>query len=170
MKEIQLVGGGGLAKDIIACFQQEVLISGIWDDGLEPGSGFMGIPVLGSVATLPEGYPIPLVIAVGNPAVRKKLFIQLEEKNNTPDCLIHSRAIVFQASSVQIGQGSILMPFSYITGSASLANNCLLHMQSGIHHDVHLAAHTVLMPGAKISCAFSSSECYLLDTNGVIKT
>ena len=53
MKEIQLIGGGGLAKDIIACFQEEITISGIWDDGLEPGSRFLGIPVLGSVTTLP---------------------------------------------------------------------------------------------------------------------
>lgn len=169
MKEIQLVGGGGLAKDIISCFQQEVFISGIWDDGLPVGSTFFNIPVLGSIANLIPGYAIPLLIAVGNPIVRKNIFDKLADKEITPETLIHSTARIFHPESVLLGKGCLLMPYSYITNSVSLGENCLLHIHAGLHHDVQLGAHAVLMPGARITCGFTSSECYLLDTNEVIK-
>lgn len=167
--QVELVGGGGLAKDIVACFQHDIDITGIWDDALKPGTLFHGLPVLGSINNLPKAYERPLLIAVGNPVTRKKIAEALKAKEVRLHTAVHSTAKIFNPATVQLAAGCILMPFSYLTDSITLDENCLLHLQSGLHHDVHLRAHSVLMPGAKITCSFQSPECYLLDTNQVMK-
>lgn len=163
--EIQLIGAGGLAKDIVACFRAEVFISGIWDDALKRGEEFYGIPVLGKVKDIPKNYLTPVVIAVGHPPVRKKLYDFLLNVDAHLATLIHSSVIQYDASTIRMGPGCILMPQVYLTSSIELEPNCLLHIQSALHHDVKLGSHSVLMPGAKITCVYSAPELFLLDTN-----
>lgn len=170
MKKIELVGGGGLAGDIIACFGKEVEIAGIWDDGLVPNTLFYQLPVLGPVEAIPARHSTPLVIAVGNPTTRKKIFDSLCLRSVEWATLIHSSVQCFDPSTIQILEGVIIMPNSYLTHQIVVGCNTLVHIGVGLHHEVHLGAHNVLMPGSRITCAFQTEACFLLNTNQSITT
>ncbi|HAD33325.1 MAG TPA: hypothetical protein DCF44_02330 [Chitinophagaceae bacterium] len=166
---VHLIGGGGLARDIIACFGNQIHFAGIWDDALHAGNDFQGIPVLGTLNELMEVKQAECIIAVGQPLIRKKIFENLKGKAGWAT-LIHPDARVYDPTSVVIGQGSILFPQAYLTVGCKIDMNCVLHLQSGLHHDAQIGAHSILMPGAKITCAANLPECSKLLTNEVVSS
>jgi hypothetical protein len=164
---VHLVGGGGLAKDIIACFGKQIHFAGIWDDALQAGNDFQGIPILGTLNELIHSNQAECIIAVGQPLIRKKIFENLNGKVGW-STLIHPDARVYDSISVVIGQGSILFPQAYLTVGCKIGMNCVLHLQSGLHHDAQIGSHSILMPGAKITCAADLPECSKLLANEVV--
>ncbi|MBK8684110.1 MAG: hypothetical protein IPN26_03505 [Bacteroidetes bacterium] len=166
-QSVHLVGGGGLAKDIIACFGKQIHFVGIWDDALQAGNDFQGIPILGTLNELKEVKQAECIIAVGQPLIRKKIFENLNGKVVWAT-LIHPDARVYDPTSVVIGQGSILFPQAYLTVGCKIGMNCVLHLQCGLHHDAQIGAHSILMPGAKITCAAHLPECSKLLANEVV--
>lgn len=166
---VHLLGGGGLAKDIIACFGKQVRFAGIWDDALQAGKDFQGIPILGTLSGLIEAKHAACIIAVGQPLIRKKIFDSLNGKVIW-STLIHPDARVFDPQSVDIGQGSILFPQAYLTTGCKIGMNCVVHIQSGLHHDAQIGPHSILMPGAKITCAADLPECSKLLANEIVSS
>lgn len=164
--KLNLIGAGGLALDIISCFRSEVNILGVWDDNLEVGSLFFDIPVIGKVSEIPFDSDVEFIISIGNPIIRKALFEKCAHLSFAT--LVHSTSARFALDTIKIGAGSILMPYSYVTGNVTIQDNVLLHIGAGLHHDVSIGAHSVIMPGAKITCSYKSPECFKLDTNAVL--
>lgn len=154
-----------MAKDILACFKDSVQFVGIWDDGLEEGTRFEGLSVLGKIDDIPVSLEHSLIMAIGNPGIREKVYNKLLARGLQVESLIHASAQIFNPETVNLEPGLIMMPFSYITTQSSIGSNCLLHVGSGIHHDVVLGPHSVLMPGAKITCGAQLGKCIKLDTN-----
>lgn len=162
--KVAIIGGGGLAKEIISCFHPYVSFEEVWDDALPEGDEFYSIPVKGSLKHIPENYSLPFVIGVGNPSTRRKIFEFLKKKKYVLETLHHPQAIRYDSARIQIGEGSILMPGSYLTTDICLEENVLLHIGAGLHHDVRIKAHSVLMPGSRITCSFTTPEAFFLDS------
>ncbi|MBL7764911.1 MAG: hypothetical protein JNJ58_02375 [Chitinophagaceae bacterium] len=169
MKKVQIVGGGGLAKDVIACFKDTVHFTGIWDDQLPKGSLFNQIPVLGTLADLLASESDPIILAFGNPKLREVKFNELSNAGVNWATLIHPMAKLFSPEDIEVGQGCILMPYAYITTHVSVGLNCLLHIASGIHHDARLGNHSVMMPGSRITCGAILGKCSRLLTHASIR-
>ena len=165
MMKVALIGGGGLAREIISCFQSYVSFEEVWDDALNVGEEFYSMRVKGALENIPMHYPLPFVIAVGNPILRKKIFECIREKKGGFQTLLHPDAILYQPSRISIGEACILMPGSYLTTDICLEENILIHIGAGVHHDVHIKAHSVLMPGSRITCSFTTPFAFLLDTH-----
>lgn len=155
--KFHLIGGGGLAKDVIACFAPHVSLTGIWDDQLPIGTSVWGVPVLGKINDIHTQPDEKVVITVGNPSLRKKLFEQFESSLAFEN-LIHPSVTLYQMGAIQMGKGNILMPMVYCTLDITIQHNCLFHIGSGIHHDAQVQSHVVLMPGAKITCGALLAE------------
>lgn len=162
--KVALIGGGGLAREIIACFHEHISFEEVWDDALKEGDAIYSLPVKGSLQHIPNEYSLPFVIGVGNPAIRRKIFLLLKEKKCDLQTLLHPKAILYNSSRIQIGNGSIIMPGAYLTTDICIEENVLLHMGTGLHHDVKIKAHSVLMPGSRITCGFTTPESFFLDS------
>lgn len=163
-----LVGGGGLAKEIIYSFINEEKFDGVWDDNLLVGSFFCGIIVKGKLEDIIGSENDTYYIAIGNAKIREKIYNNLVLKSVKFGNLIHSTATIIDKDSIKIGLGSIVMPFVYLTTNITIYNNCLLHIYSGIHHDATIGAHSVIMPGAKITCGATMGKCTILKSNTAI--
>lgn len=166
LSKIQLIGAGGLALDIISCFSNEINITGVWDDNLKIGSEVLSVPILGKTSEILHNNDVEFIISVGNPIARKMLYEKF--KHLSFATLIHSTASLFDLKTINIGKGSILMPQSYITSNVFIHENVLLHIAAGLHHDVTIKNHSVIIPGAKITCSYISEECFRLNTNEVL--
>lgn len=170
MSTLELLGAGALAKDILACFSAHVRFTGVWDDALEKGSVWMGLPVKGSLSEVQaKDSSTQFVLALGNPALRQQWSAYWLNKLNWA-ILMHPDARVYATDSCSFGSGSILFPGAYVTSGVTVGRHCILHINSGLHHDVQLGECSVIMPGAKISCAAEIPPCSKLDTNGVISS
>lgn len=168
MIQVAILGAGGLAREIMACFRDEVSFEEVWDDALVCGDSFRGVKVGGKVEDIPEGHSLPFVLAVGDPTIRKRLYDQLKGKKAMLETIIHPQALVFDKERIQVGEGCIVMPKAYLTTDIHLEDNILLHIGAGVHHDVHIKSHSVLMPGSCISCGFSTPERFFLNTKECI--
>lgn len=168
MINLELLGAGALAKDILACFSEHINFTGVWDDALDSGSMWMDLPVRGALSEVKALDPTThFVLALGNPALRQQWNTYWLDKLNWAT-LIHPEARIFSSGRCSIGSGSILFPGAYLTSGVSVGRHCILHIHSGLHHDVRLGDCSVLMPGSKISCTAEIPPCFKLDTNAAI--
>lgn len=167
-KNVHIIGGGGLAIDIISCFHNEVKFVGIWDDGMTIGSKLLHVEVLGNISEVSSTESDLVVMAIGNTTKREELFEVLVQKGLQFATLIHSTSKIFSKETVQIGEGSILMPNSYCTAFCTINQNVLLHIGCGIHHQAEIGSHSVLMPGSLVTCAAKIGKSSKLFPNSVV--
>lgn len=89
----------------------------------------------------------PLVIAIGNNQVRKKI----ADKFN----LTYSQALIHKNASVnkyiEIGVGSVVMAGAVINPSAEIGENSIINTNAVIEHDVKISNFAHISPGAIIT-------------------
>ena len=72
-------------------------------------------------------------VAIGNNAVRKKIFCMLKDAGANIVSLIHSDAVV--SNSVNIGAGSVVMAGAVINANANIGEGCIINTCSSVDHD-----------------------------------
>jgi NDP-sugar pyrophosphorylase family protein len=143
---VHIIGAGGLGRDLVACFGKHVSFAAFWDDQSKEKS-ISGIPFGGTVGDLLSVQdPVRFVIAVGNPAVREKLWQRLLGSHHTPALLIHPEARLFDTGTISAGAGTILFPQSLLTTGIAIGENTVIHAGCSLHHDTRIGSHCVIMP------------------------
>lgn len=136
----------------MACFRNQIDIAGIWDDGIQPGTFVHGIRVMGGLEELcssPQAYP--LVIALGRPELRSKVYHRLKEAGHHFPTLIHNRAYVGDASRIRLGEGVVIFPEAVLTADIVIGANTLIHVGCSLHHDFEAGKHCMIMPGSRFT-------------------
>jgi hypothetical protein len=165
-----IVGAGGLGKEI-ACLVNSLTdfyVQGFYDDGLSKGELVLGkYEVLGNIQSLKETQSeVYVVIAFGNPKMRKKCWDALQENLNInfPN-LIHSSTLIMNAERIQWGKGVIVFPLAVLTTDLSIGDNIVVHTGASVHHDVSVGSHTVIMPGARLVMSEQFAEASFIESN-----
>jgi acetyltransferase-like isoleucine patch superfamily enzyme len=165
-----IVGAGGLGKEI-ACLVSDMTdfyVKGFYDDGLAHGECVLGkYEVLGNIQSLMEiQTDVSVVIAFGNPKMRKKCWDTLQENANIhfPN-IIHPTALIMNAERIQWGKGVIVFPHAVLTTDLSIGNNVVVHTGASVHHDVSVGNHSVIMPGARLVMSEQFSEISFIESN-----
>ena len=147
------------AKLVVACaggFGREVAFAaatmahrhqfvGFLDDqrtGLTPE----GWPVVGTLAQLPSDHEV--VVAIGSPRIRRELVARLAgggARFATVDAVGNRHA------SVQIGEGSMLLPGALTTVSASIGRHFIAYTHASIAHDATIGDFVTVAPLVAIS-------------------
>jgi sugar O-acyltransferase (sialic acid O-acetyltransferase NeuD family) len=101
-----------------------------------------------------------IVIANGEPAVRKILFEKCLSNNFKFATLIEPSAVI--SPSAIIGQGTIIATHCTIASSSIIGNNVALNVKTIIGHDILIKDHSVLSSMVNIggNCVIGSS-CYI---------
>jgi|SRR5688572_1120884 len=145
---IHIVGAGGFGRDFAACFKQELRIEGFWDDNMPVGSLIGGFSVHGSITELIQlSVPVSVIIAAGNPLIRKQLAEKILASHHQLTTVVHSSARLFDSSTIVLNPGCLIFPGVNMTTDISIGMNSVIHSLCSLHHDTHIGSNCMIMPG-----------------------
>ena len=155
--EIIVYGGGGHGKSVIDTIRAQGVyqIHGIVDDGLEPGTSVIGIPVLGSSQILPDLHAqgirqaVNAVGGIGDISSRVKIFHLLAEHGFVCPAVIHPAAVI--ESSAVISPGVQVFPHAYVGSEVNLGFGVIVNTGAVISHDCSLDDYANVSPGALLA-------------------
>lgn len=146
-----LVGAGGFGRMVA---EQAMLRydCAFVDDGQPVGAEVCGIPVVGSIADLPElrkEYAL-LVVGIGN--------------NNF-------RAQVYEKAAV-LGYTfpNIIAPSAYVSPFAEIGKGCVILQNACVQNGASVGNGVLLNAGAEVHCDATVEDFALIYTNSVIRT
>lgn len=172
MTGIYIVGAGGLGREVLSYAEQlaasddgpEVL--GFLDDDGGALAGFeLGVNVV--APTYAEEYLAQsVVIALGDPGLRRSLRIAVEAAGGTLHSVIHPQAWV--AADAQLEPGCIVAPHAFVGTGARVASNVVINTMVSIGHDSQIGADSVLSPHVGISGHCQVGDRVLCGTHAAI--
>lgn len=173
MKKLAIIGSSDLAKLIIhQVFEsKQYEIYGIYDDFTVSGTLISGVAIKGKLDKINKDFNKNkfdmLFIAVGYSRMDYRADVFNRFKNIIPFAnIIHKSCII--DSTVELGQGNLLLPGVLLDKGVKIKNNVLLNVGVTIAHDSTIDNHCFLAPSVTIA-GFShvGPKCYI-GTNATI--
>jgi len=157
MKHIAIYGGGGFGREVCMLInhinQHSKLYDfiGYFDDSKQKGCVIGKNHVLGGIKEL-NTYPeeLYLVIAIGDPMIKSKIFLSIKNDKVKFPVLIHPSCII-GTENVTIGEGSIICAGSILTVDISIENHVILNLGCTVGHDTRIGSYSSLMPNVNVS-------------------
>jgi sugar O-acyltransferase (sialic acid O-acetyltransferase NeuD family) len=173
MKDIAIIGSGGLGKEtavLIHQINQQSLtwnVVGFYDDALPAGRKIASHLVLGKISDLNSiEQSLHVVVAIGNPSVKKKILDQLSSPYLQFPTLIHPSVNV--GLTIKMDDGSLVTAGCHLTVDIEIGKHVLLNLNTTIGHDVVVGDFTSIMPGAHLSGFVKVGESVLIGTGASV--
>ncbi len=158
-KKIAIYGAGGFAREVLQAIKDINKHHGadIWDPlGYLVDKEYItsdlinGLPILGSSDWLHENSDVFIIVALGSPALRRRVSEDIKAiSNNSFAKIIHPRAWI--GDDVEIEEGSVICAGALITTNIHIGEHVHVNIGSTIGHDAHLDAYVTLNPSVNIS-------------------
>ena len=152
---VLIIGAGGHAQvvaDALMHMQtQDVSMQPIGyldDDPKLTGECFLGLPVMGTRAQLPEIAHDAVIIAIGDNQTRQYLFETLLKQGEHFVTVRHPNSIV--AQDVHIGHGSLICAGVVVNPSSVIGADVILNTGCTIDHHNHIGDHAHVAPGVHL--------------------
>jgi sugar O-acyltransferase (sialic acid O-acetyltransferase NeuD family) len=157
MKKIAIYGAGGFGREVLQLIEQinsnksEWKFEGFFDDGISPGTLVNDFPVLGSMdAANSYSSELYLVIAVGNPLIKRKIVESINNPFIIYPSLIHPD-VTIDKKWVALGKGIIITAGNIVTVNITIGDHVILNLQCTVGHDTVIHDYCSLMPGVRVS-------------------
>ncbi len=161
MRSILILGAGDhgqvVADILLAAHERgagDTPIGFLDDDERLRGTTVLGLPVLGTIAELPDLPHDAVIIAIGDNAARGRLYPALRERGERLANAIHPTATL--ASGVRLGQGVMVCAGAVLEtgctiGNAAIVNtNCVIGHHSRLGDYAHISGCAVIGGHAQI--------------------
>lgn len=175
MKDIAVFGVGGFGREVLALIKdinsvsQRWNIIGFFDDGYKKGEIFNEYPILGKTEDLNEWKtPISVIIAIGNPIIKKKVLDKIINPQVDFPTLIHPSVWIGDNKFVNVGKGCIVCAGVMITTNVQINNYVILNLQCTVGHDCHIGDFSSFMPSVNISGEVNIGEGVYVGTGAKI--
>jgi len=159
-----LVGGGDFARELINWTDdlvdqgKSIPVTGFLDDNPDAFKGFhYPVAYLGSIQSYVSLPGDRLLMAVGNPKVKKSLFVDLKLKGCTFATLIHPSAVV--ARTATLGEGVVVCPQAFVSADAVVGDLCAINGSASVGHDVKLGSFATLSAHVDLTGWVNVAEC-----------
>ena len=144
-----IYGSGGLGREIFDIANRVNKVSHLWGkiifiDDISQSNSFYGTAKVKFEEFLELTDKREVIIAVGEPKAREKLFEKVREQHIAFATLIDPTAIL--SPSANIKAGVIICEYSTIHANVIISENCLIQPFCDIGHDIRIGQHTVLSP------------------------
>ncbi|AZI66620.1 acetyltransferase [Kaistella daneshvariae] len=153
MEKVTIIGGGGHAKVLIDCLEQEnkFHIENIVDDN-PPALNILGFEI--KFRDPLENYAgKKCLIAIGNAAIRRRIAQSLRADFVTT---IHPSAII--SPHATLGSGNQILAGTIINASAIVGNHCILNTGAIVEHDCRIGDFVHVSPRASMGGNVSIGE------------
>lgn len=150
MKDIVIIGNGGFAKEAKWLIERINKIKPVWNfrgfidkektDGTIGNDSFL----------FGYNHELYVVIAIGEPYIRKKLYCLYKENPNIyfPNIIDPS---VLISESVSIGIGNIICANTILTVDISIGDFCIINLGCTVGHDTLVKDFVTINPGVNVS-------------------
>ena len=167
MKNIIVIGTGGLAREFSSYFCDNFKIIGFSSTNLTehsefnlPGQLFEGEITPDKVGTSEA------VIAIGSPAVKKKISDKLKLLGFTFPHIIHPSSVVSDRTSID--EGVVISPNCVISPNVNLQAFSYLNFCCGVGHDAVIEPYVQINPGVQLGGFSKIGEGSLIGSGSVI--
>lgn len=164
MERLILVGSGAFARELINWIDdlvnlgQSIPVSGFLDDDSSAtiGPNYL-MPCFGSIQSYMPRVGDKLLMAIGDPKAKKRLYAELKSKGASFMGLIHPSAVV--ARTAKLGEGVVVCPHAFISADAVIGDLCAINGNSSVGHDVNLGSFSTLSSHVDLTGWVQVSEC-----------
>ncbi|EPX4186892.1 acetyltransferase [Acinetobacter baumannii] len=169
---IGVYGASGFGKEVMPLVRQQFPTLSkeqfaFIDDGLS-GTTLNGYPVLSYLDFISKPADHKAVtIAIANSVVREKL-VSLLEKDGVQHLAVQSTNTVI-LDEVEIGEGSLLCPFTCLTSNIKIGKFFHANIYSYVTHDCVIGDYVTFAPGAKCNGNIHIEDHAYIGTGAVIK-
>lgn len=120
------------------------------------------------IVEAPGAWPddIRFLIAIGDVAIRRRVFRELTAQGVKFASLIHPTAIT--ADNMRLGAGAILCPGAFVGPLASIGVNVIVNTYASVGHDVEVGDHTIFSPYAAANGKVVLGEGCFLGSSAVV--
>lgn len=175
MKNIAIFGSGGFGREVQMLIEQINAVEkkwnfiGFFDDGIEKGTIINDAKVLGDTESLNKwAKEIYLVLAIGNPTTKKKIFNNIKNSVIKYPVLVHPNVYIGNKKYVNIGEGSIICGGVIITVNINIGKHVILNLSCTVGHDTNIGDYSSFMPTINISGEVNIKECVYVGTGAKI--
>jgi sugar O-acyltransferase (sialic acid O-acetyltransferase NeuD family) len=173
-QKIIIIGAGGFGREVyrwlldIQASGADIEIEGFYDPDPNALDAFADVKprIIGAdeCAGLPTGRLY--VCAIGNVAIRAKIFKKIKAKGGKFFTVIHPTVRV--SSSSTIGEGSILCPQAIISEHVNIGANVIINFNAVCGHDVKIGDHCNICPLVNINGRAVIKEGVFIGSSAVI--
>lgn len=145
-----IIGASGHGKVVASIAQAVGYQSIIFLDDNPHAKKCLDYPIVGPVSQFLDYLPqADFIVAIGNPAVRKKIQTDLENYQATLASLIHPQAVI--APNVTLGSGTVVMAGAVINTNTQIGQGCIINTSASVDHDCVLEDYVHVAVGAHIA-------------------
>jgi sugar O-acyltransferase (sialic acid O-acetyltransferase NeuD family) len=169
VKNIVIAGGGGFGYEVAEYMRQDILtgllpdvqLRGVIDDQEDASRRSpIPLPYLGTIRSYeprPDDY---VVLAIGQPSIKKKVVRPLQSVGSSFFTYVHSS--VYVSSSAKIGEGAVICPFCAVNSGAILEDFVTVNLYCSIAHSAVVGQFSVLSPYSALNGdSRIGEECFL---------
>lgn len=151
MRKLFIYGSGGFAREVAWLAEEAGFeIMGFIDDNPDKiGSLINGIEVFSLEEARFYVSEASLIIAVGSPQTREKLYFKASNVGFSFATLVHPR--VEKSKFIEMGEGTVIAAGSILTTNISLGKHVQINLDCTIGHDVVMEDFATLAPGVHVS-------------------
>lgn len=169
MTRILIIGCGGHGKVVADILQQQgAQVYGFLDDDPATwGHTRLGVPVLGSLATLSLHAPDGVVLGIGLNRIRQQVVERLgAQAGSLWYNAIHPRAIV--APSARLGRGVVVAASAVINPDAVVGDHAIVNTGASVDHDCVVESYAHVAPGAHLAGGVSVATGALVGAGATV--
>ena len=168
MTELFIVGAGGFGREVLTYAQDlELPVAGFLDDNAQALQGFdLTVDVVGRLAEQRFTAQQRVIVAVGDPLIRRRLARQVVEQGGQLYTLIHPTAYV--ARNATLEAGCVVCPFALVGAHAHVGWNTALNTYASVGHDARIGAHSVFSPYSVVNGHVTLGEAVFLGTHASV--
>lgn len=173
LKDIAIIGAGGLGKEIAVLIHQVNQhqltwnVIGYYDDSLPVGKKVVGHLVLGNTDALNKvDYDLHVVIAIGDPMVKSTIVNRIMNPKIMYPVLVHPSASL--GFEIELAKGTIITAGCRLTVDVKTGEHVLINLNSTVGHDVTIGKFSCIMPGVHLSGFVSIGEAVLIGTGASV--
>jgi sugar O-acyltransferase (sialic acid O-acetyltransferase NeuD family) len=156
-RPLVIFGVGGLGREIHElvldisphCAEPIEIIGFLDDDDRRHGKWVHDLPVLGGVDWLQSHPGTATVVAVGSPAVRRRIVLRLAAAGATFPTLVYPS--VTMGRRVALSDGTTVCAGCILATDIEVGPIALINFQTTVGHDCVIGAYATVSPGASVS-------------------
>ncbi len=146
LRPLIIIGAGGHAVSVAnVAMSAGYDVRHFVDDG-KVGVELLGVKVIGSLSELTEQSAFTFAIAVGDNAVRERIYhdISIRYPSLSFPPLVHASAVI--SVFTEIGEGTVVMPNCVVGPNSRVGKFCLINTRASIDHDCEMSDFSSLAP------------------------